>query len=239
MKRRLPVTVWQAIQPLIDEYRPLVIPVMDEDVALTLKDSNPDSDFYFRCHPMADTGRYQVEHKPQSQTYNGLNRQDVELKDLVMWLRQWLEVLDAYDKLQTVYDDPVLQGYEREFASYFVLADADEFEPMDFSGQRYLIRYLDQVNDRLRHQQSSAPDHKAEQIGGLLRESETLKNEMPELSKNQTVRRLIKIWSKARKFSVDLVVDLLTEFKKEGLKLLVKGALDVGGSNASDFWNTL
>lgn len=238
MKRAIPPIVWQYIQPIINQYRRLIIPVTNGEHVLFLKDADPESVFYYQCDPIADTGRFKVEMKPLSIHSVQTVSQELSLNEMIERLKQWFEALDAFDKTETIYDDPIVKGYEQEFASYFVMNEADEFESMDYVGQRYLLSYLDRITEQIEEQRPLVTEKKAEQLTLLLAETEVLKEDLPELSKNQTVRRLINIWAKTRKVSVKLITDLLSDFKKEGLKLLAKGILDAGSDSVIAFWNS-
>lgn len=226
MKKKIPLEVLQKMQPLIDKYRALIVPVAEPRFAFALSDADPSSDFLFVVDHRNGNGKHVVTYKPVSASDVTGGTVEIEIDEVVKYFENWLRLLQAYQDTVTIFDDPILKSYEEEFTTYFQMAneDADKV-PFNFEKQLLLEQYLDWAVSRLEAQKESANEQQKVELKEMISDVQLLKDNLTQLSQNTTIKGIAKFWAKARKFSIGLIKDLLTEFKKEGIKKLVEATV--------------
>lgn len=231
MKKLIPFAVLDKIQPLIEANQHLIEVVKSPQYSFCFKDADPESDFYYQVGHQADDKRHRVEYKPTSEALIKANTMDLTLEEVITHFTKWLDILDKYAKLHTIYDDPILKFYEDEFYQGLVMDEVDaDTIPFDWNRQIYIDQYIEAVKEILKRvEEEEKRDGKKEEIQEIIKDCETLQSEITVLPKNKTVKKLASIWAKGRKYSITLIKELLTEFKKEGVKWLVKNTLEGGG----------
>ncbi len=224
MKKRISLHLWNHVQPLLEQYRKYVIvePPNTEN-AFIIGDADPNSNFFFIIsHQNTSGGMVKYKFEPESEISVKTYTIESTVEEMAIRLKQWFELLKAYDELVTIYDDPIQKAYEAEFTDFFRMADekADKI-PFDLPRQLLFGDYLAQVAARLAIRQANESNvEKAAELAQLINETESLKADLPALTQNQTISRMAKLWAKARKHGIDLIKDLFSEFKKESLKKL-------------------
>lgn len=216
--------MWKHIQPILDQNRRYFTLTQTAEYAFFLKDADPESTFYFNVgFPNPNDGSYSMTIVPADDgTVTGKSLTG-DLQVVVNELRAWFKTLQEYDELETVYDDPILKSYEAEFAGYFKMDNeqADK-TPFDFERQVLFGNYLSRLAYQLSLKQESVGEEKQAELTDIIAECKTLEDVITDLTQNQAVGRLAKIWAKIRKVSLELVKDALADFRKEALKQLAQ-----------------
>ena len=223
MKKKIPITVWQKIQPLIDEHRQLFKPLKSKDFAFHLIDLDKDSDFFFECAFQDEKGNFIIRYKPIDADRVSIAHISVNLDTLVEKITSWADVLKTYIETPTFYDDPILQQYEDEFLKDLEIdeLDADE-KPFDFARQLYLDRYISNIKGLLAEYKENATQEQKIEIISIESDCDNLRQGITIISKNDAVKKLSKIWAKGRKYSLELIKDMLKEFEKEAISWIAK-----------------
>lgn len=219
MKKKAAGAMWENIQPVLDLYRPYFVVHRTETASLHLTDADPESDFYFIVRlPNAD-GNYPIESKPFSWENTQERQETIVPNSVSIVLNAWLDVLKQFDQLVTIYDDPILRSYEAEFAAQFQVADEDaDHKPFDMHRQLLLVQYIDWMIKRIEARKEAASYEKAAQLDQIVADCQTLREDLPGLTQNQTISRLTKAWAKVRKYGIDFMKEIFTEYKKEAIK---------------------
>ncbi len=229
MKKTIPVAVWQKIQPILDKHKHLFDPIDSPNFALVLfdKDAFVDNSFSFECGFQDESGNFRIRYKPMNYNLNFPSEELVNIDGLAHRLEVWLNILQAYADTPTIYDnDPFVKNYEHEFAGFFQTADEDaDTSAFDMPQQLLLAQYIDKAIEKLESHKESANVRESFELDNLIEDAKSLKGILTKLTKKQTFAKLNKFWAKSRKFSIDLIKDLLTEFKKEAIKTLTEKTL--------------
>jgi hypothetical protein len=236
VKKLIPFAVLDKIQPIIDQHKDLLKVVKDPKFSFSFKDSDSDSDFYFRVHHRANTGKHQIDYKPISEESVNQHSTEADINEVVKQFTNWVKILEKYAKLQTIYDDPILQQYEDEFFKDLEIdePDADE-KPFDFARQLYLDQYISNIKGLLNDYKERATDEQILEIKSIESDCDDLRQNITIISKNEAVKKLSKIWAKGRKYGLELIKDMLKEFKKEAVSWIAKKMLE----NPEGLFNTI
>lgn len=223
MKKKIPIAVWQKIQPLIEQYKQLFTPLKTEKFAFHLIDIDKDSDFYFKCQFQDTNGKFIINYKPVNSHYVLSQEENVDLDTLAKRISLWADILKSYTETSTFYDDPIIQQYEDEFFKDFEIDEPDaDNKPFDFTRQLYLDQYISNIKGLLNEYKEIATEEQLIEISSIESDCNNLRQEITIISKNEAVKRLSTIWAKGRKYSLELIKDMFKEFKKEAISWIAK-----------------
>ena len=215
------------IQPIIDQHKNLLKVVTDPRLSFSFKDSDTTSDFYFKVYHRANNGKHQVDYKPINEESVSPHTTETDIEGVVKLFASWTKILDKYAKLQTIYDDPILQQYEDDFLKYLEIDEPGaDVKPFDLTRQLYLNQYVSNIKGLLTEYKKNATEEQIFEIESIEMDCDNLQQSITIIPKNETVRKLAKIWAKAQKYGLDLIKDLLKDFKKEAVSWIAKKMLE-------------
>ena len=224
MKKNIALNLLKEIQPKIDKHRQLINPVVKTDALFHLIDNDPKSDFYFKIYPSKEATKYISEFKPRHSQTTEKYRSEQTIEAISKQFDAWINILDEYNKIHSIYDDPITEAYQKEFETQFELVDQDaEYASFDLDKQLFIDSYLDNAILKL---ESAVTEGNKGEIEDLIAEANSLKAEQTQLTKKQVIKRLSKIWAKARKYGLNLLKEIYVEARKELIKHLIKGMLE-------------
>lgn len=220
MKFKLPVKMWETLQPIVDANRQYLRPVASNNHPFYVEHTNRESGFYFRL-AIQSNFKYSVEIHPGSSTIVKVkqhpDRNTEEVKGL---FQMWLDTLLRYEKQHTMYDDP-LSTHQKYYEQHFSVNEPDaDYTPFDIPRIFMLSSHLEDIKGYLAENSMVNPE-----TSEIIKDCDNLIQELPVLPKNTVISKLSRIWAKITKLSVSLGKGLWKEFQKELKKqLLEKGA---------------
>jgi hypothetical protein len=228
VKKKLPIAVWVKIQPLIDKHLSLFRPLKSSEYAFHLVDLDEDSEFDFKCGFQDSNGNFKIEYAPYGTHHIHRHRETVNLETLAVRITTWANILQEYKDTSTFYDDPIEKRYEEYFFEKLEILDPIVAkEPLSIDKQLYLDTYINAVRIILEQYKADLPKHTTlYEIELIEVECERLQTNLKILPANEILKKLAKIWGKAHKFSLKLIIELLKEFKKEAIKKLSTEAIN-------------
>lgn len=229
LKKRVPIDLLEAMQPLIDNNKILLKPIFTEGYYFHLTDL--DSDLFFKVFEKDDI--YIVERKPFSSISNKLSSVGLRrMNEVIANFQDWISILKRYE-MNSIFDDPFIKSYTEEFYESIKMVDEDADEkPFDHVKQQYLLVYLENAKLIL---ESHKTESNKEVIDSIIEDCESLENELTQLPKNKVLEKLSTIWAKSKKEGWKLAKDLLTKFKEETISTVVKHVLE--NANPESIWN--
>lgn len=223
MKKKIPLILLREIQPKIDQHRKLIRPVLKTDALFHLIDNDSKSDLYFKIYN-SNVGKYVTDFKPKNPTSILNSKSEQTLESVGKQFDTWIDIIKGYNSIVSIYDDPIIEAYQKEFETKFTIVDEDaEYAPFDLERQLFIDNYLEKIILKL---EAAITENNKAEIEDIINDSKSLKNEQTQLCKKQVVERLSQIWAKTRKFGVTLLKEIYAESKKELIKQLIKGMLD-------------
>lgn len=226
MKKKIPLEVLQKIQPLIDKYQDLIIPIMDPSVAFTLKDADPDSDFVFVVDHRNSDGIHTVSYKPSSVSDVRSAKAGLSIDDIVKYFEVWLGILKSYQDTPTIFDDHAQKKYEDYYyQEYKVVSEDAAYAPFNPPQVLYLAGYLERVKEFVEHNADLFSDSKL--IDEINQDCDTLAEELPTKPQNRVIKSISSIIAKIVKASVTVMKKFTTTVLPELRQAVLEKTIDV------------
>lgn len=153
MKKKIPLAILEALQSFADNNLDLIKSVIDSNSMFHLIDNDENSDFYFKVSKQESRSgklHYFTEYQPKDKAnVNGYSAW-LTLDGVVTTIKKWLELLQAYNKIHTIYDDPIIKSNQERFEKQFdILDDNADTTSFNLHQQIYLDEYLNYVKSNL------------------------------------------------------------------------------------------
>jgi len=227
-KKDFPLTVLQTIEGLLKTESPYFEATDPGDSLLKFRDKDSKSDFYFEIKKYSFDNNQklnvEISFKPRHKDLPESHERTIDVSKLGTYLKNWTDVLAEYDRI-TIFDDPILRQYEDEFLTDFELVDEDaDTKSYDFKTQLLIDQYLTYCEKKLAEHKT---DDNKEEIEIIEKEISELKTTQTQLPKRKVAKMIAKIWAKTRKFGLSLLKDVYQEAKKEIIKQVIKGQIDL------------
>ncbi|WP_343705303.1 hypothetical protein [Flavobacterium sp.] len=132
----------------------------------------------------------------------------------------WIKMIEDYNSVNFNQEEDFAQLYEEEIFSEFEIIDDDaKTKPFDTNQQIILYTFLQATVNYLEKEYTNN-----EIVEEIINEANSLKNEIPSLTKRIASKRLSQILAKIKKFNPITFKDVYDVAKKEVIKyLLLKG----------------
>lgn len=165
---------------------------------------------------------FQIDFKPSSEDVIGkATHFTADLREINAYLEGWLKIINEYHNTSLNDEDRFINIYKKEFEEEFRILDPDaDTHPFDEKKQLAVYYLLDYVKTSL--------EFKREELHTelLMQEVAQLQGELQDLTKNETVSRLGKIWGKIRKKGIELSKEVFNEAKKMVIKSILQGGMN-------------
>ena len=159
---------------------------------------------------------------------NDLKQKDgnMDTENLIKVFEGWGRTIRAFNEINVSFKDPFIARYEQEFYDSWKLVDEDaDNSPFDLKRQLIidktitsLIKVVDEFTE-------------VEDVEEIKKDLTTLKEKHTSMTKNEVVRRLSKVFAKARSKGWDFLCRLYSEAEK----YLFKSAITRGWDMLGDF----
>lgn len=227
MKKKIPLSILQAVQPHIQSSIDLIKPINDENTIFHLRDIDENSKFYFKViRQEFSNGKlgYITELKPKDSENMDVFKTWLQHDELVIFLGRWLKLLDSYSKIYTIFDDPILKIYQENFEKQFDIIDENaSYAPFDLSQQLYLDEYLKSVKNKIEILKEGKSESEIEILNEISQEASLIQKDLSKDSKKKIIKRLSKILAKAQKVGLDVIKEIFVSVSSELAKRLITG----------------
>jgi hypothetical protein len=148
----------------------------------------------------------------------------IQLDKVGVRIKEWLETIDSYNKIKTVFDDPILKTYERNFLNEIDIVDEDaNVAPFDLKQQLYLDDYLSSVDEKLQKLKENKTTEEIDQLSELQIEAKSIRKDITKLTKRNLVNRLAGLWAKSQKVGIEVIKEVFVSVTAELAKRLLIG----------------
>lgn len=226
MKKKLPLNIIKNFQPKENQDIYLVRPESGEGFLLHFSDIDPESEFYFRIIRFDEkANKFLIEHSPSSSNSNASNQAWFSVGDLNNRFDAWLKLLSDFNETETIFDDPILKGFQDEYyASFEVVDENASTEPLTSNQILLLDEHLTEIENRI---DEFVTDSNKEAIDEIKSDIVELKSDLTKKPKKWAIQKLSIVWGKLTKQGTKFIKEFLNEGKKEiikqGIKLIVQG----------------
>lgn len=225
LKKKIPLSVLELLEPYLKKGNDKIALIPPGGFLMKFVDVEDSSDFYFNIEQSQfESGilKLLIDRKPKNKDITGNYRTWLDAKVLDSYFKEWVSFIDGYEKINSVYDDPIEKKYQKEFYSEFEIIDDDaNYSSFNLEQQIWIDGYLDKIIIAL--------DKHVEQDDKDIEEIKTtaiqLKSDLTKLTKKVIIQKLSLIWSKARKHGLAILKEVYIEFRKELIKQLIQGQL--------------
>lgn len=206
--------------------------VKTDTALIRFEDMDRTSNFFFEISKYQDVnGKFIFisKFRPANQDRTGEGNDSGVASSLDNVFNSWVATLEKYENMANPFEipepvDPIEQQYEDEYFAEFEIMDDDaETSSFSYAQQLRIDEYLGRVVFLLEEVKDSNNTEAIEEIKQNVSE---LRETQTQLTKREVVKKLSKIWAKARKAGIKVAKKVIDEAIKEGVKLLVKGTFD-------------
>jgi len=229
MKKKTPLAILEQIEPLITEYKEFVKADFNSQNYRIL-DSHPDSDFFYEIlGSEIGSNRWvvKIKVKPQRRESTKEIVKDISMDELSNSFKAWLGLVKQSTELKSIFDDPIIESYNKEFLQEYRLIDEDaDVAPFNLNQQLFINQHLNSIIQCLDAFKESASESDKIELLAIEAESIELKKTFTKLTKRQAFKKLAKIWSLSRKYGIDLFQAIQKEGKEQIAKIIVSQSVE-------------
>lgn len=226
-KKKIPLSVLELFEPYLVKGINSIRLVKPESGLLKFIDADEKSDFYFFIEQSKLENNHLMlllDKKPRSKEIVTNYKTWINSSTLENFFKEWVEYIDRYNNIKTIYDDPIEKKYQDEFYAEFEIIDEDaDLNSFDLSQQIWIDSYLEKIVLAIESKYDS--ENNIADLQELKNSALQLKIELTKLSKKIIIKRLSEIWAKARKHGLEILKEIYIEFRKELIKQLIQGQL--------------
>lgn len=225
MKKKVPLQVHEFMEPYLDKKGENFQTIEADGFMMKFIDNDSNSDFYFNIEQYKIDRDFQllIDFKPINKQSITNRKTWIKAQELQTQFSSWLKLLEGYNSVRTIYDDPIVESYSNDFYEEFELID-EEADKVPLSPDQILLldKHLEFIENEIEKHITSKNSNEIILIQeGIL----DLRNNLTKKSKKWVVKRLSKIWGRIAKQGVPLIKEFLTEVRKEIIKHVVKHLL--------------
>jgi hypothetical protein len=229
MKKKLPLNIIKNFQPKENEKIFLIRPEEGQGFLLHFSDIDPESEFYFRIVQFNEKdNKFLIEHSPTNSNSNAVSKAWFAVGDLNNRFDAWLKLLSEFNETETIFDDPILKGFQEEYYTSFEIVD-DEATTKPLTSKQILLldEHLTDIENKI---DEFVNDTNKESIEDIKEDITELKSELTKKPRKWIIQKLSLVWGKITKQGTPFIKEFLNEGKKEAIKQGVKFLIE-GGMN--------
>lgn len=240
-KKDFPLPILNALAPFVGKHDDLYyVELKDSENLMQAFDIDDSSDFHFFITGYKKTtgntgngyGVY-IEYKPASYLTNEVTTNFIDTSNLSTFFKNWVSLLEQYNKVVSFYDDPILKAREEEYFTEFeeVIPEEEKEKPFKTSEILQLDKIFDQLKIELTKQINQ------ENTESVVNELENIKEEISVLQENihittkgKVFKKMASFYARLAKLGLPYIKKFGEEFQKEAFKKIISFGL----SKASD-----
>jgi hypothetical protein len=234
MKKEIPLRLIQVVEGFIKENSQYIENEIENDSYYLLKDRDPNSKFFFKIHKEFPKninygGKYPafaISIKPKSETVIKEHLFVTDFPSLSTFLNNWITLIKAYDNTPSVFDDPVLNKFQKDFYEECkIMEDDADYAPFNTLQLIFLDEYLSSFITKIQDQNEFEQEFKQE----VIKDAENIKESLTTMPKNEVIKKITSIWAKIQKKGLKYAKEFVITAKNEFIKMIVRKGLDAAG----------
>lgn len=228
MKKKIPLQILKTLEPFLKENSSMFEIIPQNEFLIKIADKDKNSDFYFIIEDFKNQSVFSalVNRKPESDFTTKIHRKWVNVDSLANEFQSWLSILEGYDNVKSIFDDPIIEAFANEYYSEFEIIDEDaEINPLKIKQILLLDEHLENIEKNIDKYKT---DINKVEIEDILDEVTELRENLTKKPKKWVIKKLSLVWAKISKQGPALVKDFLTEGSKYLIKESVKFVFEKG-----------
>ena len=221
-KKDLPLEVLKILEKYVSIHGEQYIRIEEDDSMLKLIDCESESDFHFIIQQYKDS-KFLIQYKPYTKINVDSSRAWISINELNGQFQNWINLLEEYSKVKSIFDDPILKSFEEEYFSDFEILEEDKEKPLENEKLLLLDSFLENLVSGLESHKTDNNKNKIEEIQSsiiLLQENLTTN------TRQEITEKISKIFAKIKKLGIKYIKEFITEGKNqlmsEGIKFLIE-----------------
>jgi len=227
-KRKVPLAILEILQYKPDSKFYLVKVVENEKAIVHLADKIKGSLFYYKIIKSEHKNNvlhYNVERIPKGKDILTPSGAWVTIEDIPGDLKEWLDLIEHYENINTIFDNPILRANQERFIDKINLIDDDaSFTTFDLDQQLYLDSYLKSTYEDLEAIKTGRSDEEVLMIEELKKESIDIKQNLTKETKKEIVKKLAHFWGKIQILGLEVFKEIAVKAIKEITVKLITGS---------------
>ena len=198
-KFKVPAIFLQEIEPILFKHLTNFTYTSNEECYYYIEYSASPENMYFKIlrdlpqgYKPSQPNMFAINYKPKSLVKLNSLTQALTITSIKESLVKWFELVEVYQKTQSVLDDPIIRSYQKEFEKRLSFIDEDDpshqSEPFPINVQLALISYLNNVDELIKNSKVIPQEAASEIIDDISELKSTINN-----SSRYNVRKKIKI----------------------------------------------
>ena len=217
-------SLFSDVRKFVDENSDILILAIQEPLELLIEDKSNLSTFKFSISNPQQSSQnkiiFDTEFNPQNGVSLVAKKAVVEAKTALTLLNNWTNLIRQYNEISLTQEDRILKEYENEFYCNFEILDEDaDSTPYNLEKQIMLSNYFTNVIKVLKYNETENEE--------LIKEAELIKDNIPEMTKKETLKSISRFFAKVRKKSLPLIKEILEIGKKELFKKAITAGFDM------------
>ena len=222
MKKNIPLYIHFALRPFLNKNGKLFTRVDDMDSLIKFIDTDEVSPFFFRIVKYEEQ-KFLIERSPISESSVSVSANWYEINKIENIFEAWINLLESYETTPTVFDNPILDSFEKEYFDEFEILEEDKHKPLENDKILLLDEYLENLTNSLSKYKTEENKSKIEDIqSNIILLQENLTNN----SRKEVAQKISKIFAKIKSLGTKYLKEFITEGKKQliskGVKFLIE-----------------
>lgn len=225
LKKKIPLSILEILEPSILKNSGKIKLINPDNFLMKFIDTENTSNFYLNIEQSKVEGgsvRLLIDRKPRNKDIVGNFQTWIEAKNLEQYFNDWVSFIEGYEKIKSIYDDPIEKKYQEEFYSEFELLEEDaSYASFNLNQQIWIDSYLERVILAL----DNSKEDNNQEIQEIRTITQQLRTDLTKLTKKVIIQNLSKIWSKARMHGLIILKEIYIEFRNELIKQIIQGQI--------------
>lgn len=226
-KKQTPLTVLKALEPFINKIGKNYVSTESENNLIRFTDIDPESDFYFNIeqYQVKNGFKVLVEFKPH--TEHSIEKQRIWISgtEINKCFSQWVSLLQSYEKVQSPFDDPIIESFKDGYYTEFEIIDEEKDKPLKPKQILLLDGYFEKIDKRI---DEYINESNAEQIKEIKDDILELRENLSSKTKVWITNKISWIWARMTKLGPKLIKDFVDESNKQIVKEGVSQLIELG-----------
>lgn len=220
MKKKLLLTFIRNFKPQDNENFHMITFSEEEDSIIRFTDKDPKSELFLEIEKYdSDALSYFVRSSGIYTNTTSIEAEWISEEKIIEYFNTWLTHLAEYNNTETIFDDPVIKGFEENYYSELeILNDESLHKPLKSNQILQIDEYLDTISEEI--DQFVTVKNKG-LISVIKKDIVELKDGLTENSKKVVLQKIANLWAKVTKAGIPLIKEFLVEVKKKTIIELV------------------
>jgi hypothetical protein len=226
MKKKVPFRILVELDKL-KEFSNLYTYRENKECILHLIDKDITSDFFFLVNRQSSDKNgvhYLVECKPKNDIDISINSFWATPDDIGNFLKIWLDSINKYNSMNSIFDDPILKANQERFEEEFKILDDDaDTSSFSWSQQIAIDEYIAKTIQRISEFKEGKTESEIVQLDEIINDFKKVQQNLTKETKNEVVKGLAKGWAKIQKFGMELIKKFIIDVSVDYIKKVMIG----------------